>query len=654
MKYRSEIDGLRALAVVPVILFHAGLELFSGGFVGVDVFFVISGYLITTILIEEIESDRFSLVDFYERRARRILPALFLVVAICVPFAWMLMLPSQLYDFLKSLLAVGLFASNVLFWQESGYFAAATEEKPLLHTWSLAVEEQYYVLFPLFLMFAWRFGRQWVFWALVLFAAASLALSEWGWRNSAGANFYLAPTRAWELFAGSIAAFVVRGRGVTASNTLSALGLIAILYAIFVFDENTPFPSVYALLPVLGTVALILFADRATWAAKLLSLRAVVGIGLISYSAYLWHQPLFAFTRIGTAHTAPPAIYLALSVVTLGLAWLSWRYVERPFRNRQLVTSSSVFKLSFAGIVCLMSIGVFGIMSDSLNDRFTQAERQLASPRVGDSTLCHDGFEAEDYAAGEYCFVSIDPSAAREIAVIGDSHAGVLTDALRDELAESNNGFYTYNGAWCAPLLHYATNSPGRNDCIGEVTQSYEQILNNPKINKVILFAEWAVYDHGYRWNDNRLSAFLFSPSHTFDWQNADVANNLVYFQQALTYTLEKIASAGKDVVIILPVPEFEFYVPSAANPKAPFVNDTARHLSLEDYFARSHDIREILISTAATHQVAIVDPTDTLCDDATCYPYDDQHAFYIDGNHLSYHGASLITPLIVDALSLD
>ena len=218
MKYRAEIDGLRALAVVPVIFFHAGFELFSGGFVGVDVFFVISGYLITTILIEDLENQRFSLVNFYERRARRILPALFFVMFVCIPFAWMWMLPSQMKDFSQSLVAVSLFASNVLFWRESGYFDAAAEEKPLLHTWSLAVEEQYYVLFPIFLFLAWRYGKKRVFWMIVAMASISLLLSEWGWRNKATANFYLAPTRAWELFAGSIAAFIVQKNGVRKNN----------------------------------------------------------------------------------------------------------------------------------------------------------------------------------------------------------------------------------------------------------------------------------------------------------------------------------------------------------------------------------------------------------------------------------------------------
>jgi peptidoglycan/LPS O-acetylase OafA/YrhL len=192
MIYRREIDGLRAVAVVPVILFHAGLSLFSGGYVGVDVFFVISGYLITSIFIGE----DFSIARFYERRARRILPALFFVMLCCVPFAWMWMLPSELKDFSESVVAVVFLASNVLFWREEEYFAPAAELKPLLHTWSLAVEEQFYLLFPIFLLLAWRFGRNRVFWSICLIGAISLAASEWGWRNNPSANFYLAPTRA--------------------------------------------------------------------------------------------------------------------------------------------------------------------------------------------------------------------------------------------------------------------------------------------------------------------------------------------------------------------------------------------------------------------------------------------------------------------------
>lgn len=197
---------------MPVILFHAGFSSFAGGYVGVDVFFVISGYLITIILINDLDAGRFSLARFYERRARRILPALFVVLLACLPFAWLWMMPSQLTDFAQGLVAVVFFASNVLFWRQSGYFAAAAELNPLLHTWSLAVEEQYYLLFPLFLLTLWRFGRARVFWTVVVLAAVSLLVAEWGWRNSPSANFYLAPSRAWELLAGSICAFLTVGR----------------------------------------------------------------------------------------------------------------------------------------------------------------------------------------------------------------------------------------------------------------------------------------------------------------------------------------------------------------------------------------------------------------------------------------------------------
>ena len=212
MRYRQEIDGLRAVAVIPVVLFHAGFEIFGGGYVGVDVFFVISGYLITASSSDELEQGEFSIVRFYERRARRILPALFFVMLVCIPFAWIWMTPSQIEDFGRGLVAVSLFASNILFWSKIDYFAPAAEENPLLHTWSLAVEEQYYMFFPLFLLLAWRFGRNRVFYMIAAIAAVSLLLSEWAWRHTPVANFYLAPTRAWELLAGSLCAFVQFGR----------------------------------------------------------------------------------------------------------------------------------------------------------------------------------------------------------------------------------------------------------------------------------------------------------------------------------------------------------------------------------------------------------------------------------------------------------
>ncbi|PIE06984.1 MAG: acyltransferase [Rhodobacterales bacterium] len=401
MKYRPEIDGLRTVAVIPVILYHAGAAAFSGGFVGVDVFFVISGYLITTILIGELEQGRFSIINFYERRARRILPALFFVMLCTLPFAWVWMLPGQLKDYAQSLIAVSLFGSNFLFWKTSGYFAAAAEEKPFLHTWSLAVEEQYYVLFPVFLFLAWRFGRNRVFWMIAVFAAISLLVSEWGWRNEPKANFFLFPTRAWELFAGSIAAFVIKSHGIRSNNLLSAAGLLAILFSIFVYTEETPFPSVYALLPVGGSVLIVLYATRDTLAGRLLSTRPFVGIGLISYSAYLWHQPLFAFARIRSTEAPGLPLMLLLSVVALGLAGLSWRYVERPFRLKDVTSRRLIFSGALTGIVAFAALGWLGNAKSAEFEQYWLA-RQPENVRATYTVLARANPELSNWGADEF------------------------------------------------------------------------------------------------------------------------------------------------------------------------------------------------------------------------------------------------------------
>ena len=232
MRYRKEIDGLRAVAVMPVILFHAGFTVFAGGYVGVDIFFVISGYLITTIIVTELEQGQFSILRFYERRARRILPALFFVMLCSVPFAWMWMLSSALKDFAQSMVATVLFISNIHFWQQAGYFAPNVELMPLMHTWSLAIEEQYYLLFPLFLIALHKRTSFVLISTLTVLFVASLLLSEWGWRNKPEVNFYFTFSRFWELLAGSICAVLPYKKARKQQNALSAIGLLLIVFAI--------------------------------------------------------------------------------------------------------------------------------------------------------------------------------------------------------------------------------------------------------------------------------------------------------------------------------------------------------------------------------------------------------------------------------------
>ena len=362
MRYRAEIDGLRAVAVLPVILFHAGFQQFSGGYVGVDVFFVISGYLITSIILVEKQAGTFSLINFYERRMRRILPALFFVMLACIPFAWLWLTPNNFRYFSQSVLSVTVFLSNVYFWLRSGYFDLASEFKPLLHTWSLAVEEQYYLVFPLFILLMWKLGRGWIFGLLVIFFAGSLALAEWSAYNNTSANFYLAPMRAWELALGSFTALYFTGRWFpsisdSTHQILSGTGILLIAFAVFTFTKNTPFPGLYALVPTVGTVLVILFTTPKTIVGAILGSKILVGIGLISYSAYLWHQPLLAFARNRLGTGLSLEILMGLCLATMGLAYLSWRFIEQPFRSRDRIARKQLFILAFCSTV---AFGLFG------------------------------------------------------------------------------------------------------------------------------------------------------------------------------------------------------------------------------------------------------------------------------------------------------
>lgn len=365
MKYRSEIDGLRALAVVPVVLFHAGVQAFGGGFVGVDIFFVISGYLITTILMGDLAAGSFSIVRFYERRARRILPMLFCVMLASVPFAWIVLSPSQLTSFSRSLVAVVLFVSNFFFWRDGGYFESAAELKPLLHTWSLAVEEQYYIFFPIFLWLVWRFGRRYLFWILASIAVISLIIAQIGSVHRPVPTFFLLPSRAWELAIGALAAVYLaeRGRleriGRTLCEGLSMSGLLLVLVSIFSFSKNLPFPSLYALFPTVGAVLIILFAEQGTLVGRLLSSRICVWIGLGSYSAYLWHQPVLAFARVGGPSLGRIPLPILLLLIAV-LSVLSWRYVEQPFRRGDRFSRRSIFV--WAGCLSAVLV-VFGLCS---------------------------------------------------------------------------------------------------------------------------------------------------------------------------------------------------------------------------------------------------------------------------------------------------
>ncbi|WP_300039449.1 acyltransferase family protein [uncultured Roseobacter sp.] len=656
MQYRREIDGLRAVAVLPVILHHAGLKVFSGGYVGVDVFFVISGFLITSILISDLEQGKFSIARFYERRARRILPALFVVMFACIPFAYMWMFPAQLKDFSQSIVATVFFGSNILFWREAGYFAPAAELKPLLHTWSLAVEEQYYLLFPLFLFGFWRFGRRSVFGAIIVIAAFSLILAEWGWRNAPSANYYLAPTRAWELLSGSMCAFLTVGKSLKPSNVLSIFGLALILFAVFSYDANTPFPSIYALTPVTGTSLIIIFAAKETWVARILSLRAFVGIGLISYSAYLWHQPLFAFARIYSITEPSFVLMTMLAFASLLLAWATWSWVEQPFRkgaNSILTTQASVFTLGALIGSLIVALGLVGHIQDGFKGRLNQKTLAALQAPNGDTSGCHNGLEASEIAQGKICKIGFYEHAP-SVAIVGDSHASRLTDALSYEFQKLEISAVTYNGSWCAPLINFATDAPGKNGCLDEINAAFSQILSSPNITTVILHAQWANYTLGMRWPETTPVEYIFNEDGNLNFSFLERSNNTKFFKMALNYTVQQLLAQNKKIILVLPVPEHKHdVVNTVAKSHQIGRNPNIFSLSEADYKIRTLNVKQVLLRVAEQTEILTVDPFEIMCANGYCpIANDGGLPLYEDGNHLNYIGSLPIAKEIAKSIN--
>ena len=485
MTYRREIDGLRALAVVPVIFFHAGFQTFSGGFVGVDIFFVISGYLITSIILAEKQAGNFSLIRFYERRARRILPALFVVMFACVPFAWVWLLPAEMNSFSQSLVAVSAFTSNIFFYLKTNYFESAAEQSPLIHTWSLAVEEQYYVLFPIFLVLTCRLGKQWTLAMLAIVAMISLGIAQWGSFTHPAFTFFLLPTRGWELLVGALVAFFLFAREsdttkkTRISQSFSVIGLLLITYSILAFDKQTPFPGFYALMPTIGAALIIMFATQQTFVGKVLGSKLFVGVGLVSYSAYLWHQPLFSFARHRSIVEPSKLLLLALTVLALLLAYFSWKYVETPFRKRECIKRKQVLLYGSVCSVFFVTFGLVGYVNKGYPDSFNRVPdsvltiKDIALPRA-ENGWCFYSPNTRGNLVGDkglQCFLGDKNSIARGL-LFGDSFAGQYEPFWDIVGKERSVSIHSVTAPWCHPSL--------TNESIGSPSNMvHEQCLFN-------------------------------------------------------------------------------------------------------------------------------------------------------------------------------
>jgi peptidoglycan/LPS O-acetylase OafA/YrhL len=629
--YRPEIDGLRAVAVVPVILFHAGFPWFRGGFVGVDVFFVISGYLISQVILTDLRAGRFSLAAFYERRARRILPALFCIIAVCWPFAWAWMTPDQLSLFGQSVAAVSLFGSNVLFAGMTGYFAPAVEQFPLLHTWSLGVEEQFYVVFPLVVVLAWRGGIHRIAWITACVAVGSLALGEWGIRHDPSATFFLAPPRAWELMIGALFAFATPDASLSdrvgrrMSNVLSLLGMLMISAAIRFYSVATPFPGHHALLPTVGTALVLAFAYPNTVIGRILGLRMLVGLGLISYSAYLWHHPLFAFARVVTVGTVPTSVLGILALFTLPLAALTWRYVERPFRVKGYFTRTQIFSMSAVGSALFAGMGVYTYRIGGL-DLLTYARR----PNYGLSSACDFN---SDFRAIPQCATSPAP----RVMVWGDSYAmhiipGLVADDGSIALVQATRSS-------CGPLLGAALISKSPNTIIGQNAR-YCVRFNNSVLDYLKQQRSIDVVVLASRFNQ-------YVDGRAFDIATAGgvVAASPETAAEGMRSTIAELRRIGKRVVVVAPPPSGGFDIGACATRRAlgKPVYGAARNCEIDrGVYARQNEGVIRLLDMMAT-EVPVVRFDSVLCRGSKCATSLAGVSLYRDDAHLSYAGSAYL-----------
>ncbi len=650
-RYRADIDGLRAIAVLPVVLYHYGIAGFGGGFVGVDVFFVISGFLITTLIHTEIVDGRFSIVNFYERRVRRILPALIALIAVCFVASLVLLFPADLERFVTSVIGASLFGSNFVFWREAGYFDSGADLKPLLHTWSLGVEEQYYLLFPGVLWLLRDMRRGLLIAVIALLSAASLGLSIWGVSHAPTATFFLLPARFWELGLGALLAL---GAVPPLSNRLAATGLglsgVALIGAsVALLTTDTPFPGLAALAPCLGT-ALVIYAGMAvqTPLTALLSLQPVVFVGLLSYSLYLWHWPLYVFGKYGQFDSLGWGMKVLLIALSFLFAWVSWRFVETPIRKRLLLGERRGLFLAAAGsMLVFVAASTAVLLAHGWPQRYPQAiQAILAGSRDFEPQRSHCLTPSlERVARGDLCVMGWQHSGNPDFLVWGDSHADAFIPVI--DAAAHVNGKYGLMAAWtsCPPLFGVQVMGKHHLFCDADA-EAVARLIAQRHIGTVILIARWAVYSEGRLMRPESSAALYLSDGKS----GVSLARNRLVFARAFDATLQRLIAAHLTVIVVGPVPEVDYFVPETLAELR--YRGVAKDIAptRAQFLSRQRFVLPTIAAAQKRYNVTVIYPHSMLCDALRCPVDKENRPLYFDNNHLSTFGAKRLLPLFRSA----
>lgn len=617
LAYRAELDGLRGIAIASVVAYHLGGRLAPGGFVGVDLFFVLSGFLITQLIASDLQLERFSFLGFYERRIRRIVPALLFVCACCTAIALIIFLPGELKDYCSSLLATLISASNLWFFGHSGYFDRAAETHPLLHTWSLGVEEQFYILFPVLLRGLFRLAGKWIGGGIWLLFALSLGASIIALPQHPQSTFFLLHTRAWELLTGSIVALGLVPQPISRVHREvgGLIGLSAIALAIFAFNSQTPFPGAAALLPCVGAGLIIWSGSGDSLVSRALSCKPLVFLGLISYSLYLWHWPLIVFVRAIAAAPLDSYQQSGLAALSLVLAAGTWRYVETPFRRRGRdgFSSRTVFWSGGIGGAALAALAGSIFLVNGLPARFPREVQRIAAATADRSPLrktCHfHGTFADTFDQTCVLGAGVPP----KIIVYGDSHGAELSAAL-GRLAKSRNAsIRQITSSACPPVLGYS--SSFRPLCAQYNAAIVKSLAAVPP-STIILAANalgWPVETSDIHW-------------------------------AGLRATIAALKKAGHRVIIYGPVPAEpnRLRLPELLGRWVALGKDPNDYV-FDPGMERLHKIESNMADVAAGEHAIYVPVSPAICSQKGCKAYLDATVLYFDNNHPSLSGAKLL-----------
>jgi len=656
LDYRADIDGLRAVAVLAIVLFHLGVDSFGGGYVGVDIFFVISGYLITAIIVRELDAGEFSVARFYERRVRRILPALIVVLVFTLAVGAYLLPPEGLERLGESAVATSVFLSNVFFFAGAGYFDGPSELKPLLHTWSLAIEEQFYLLFPWLLFLIHRYRQRLRSQVLIGLTITSFLACVAVTAVSDAAAFFLLPFRAWELLLGSLLALrlVVPLRRSLPRNALAVAGLAMILYSVFHFSPATRFPGAAAALPTVGT-ALLIYTGAAdtTFINRLISARPLVFFGLISYSLYLWHWPIVVYAKRLLVNDFADAEIGILFLLSVLLATLSWKFVEAPFRVRtRLAPRKRLFTVATAVSLLVFAAATGFVVSEGLpqRDALMQVdETATAGPGWQHWKDCEEQGEL-DHAAPALCDIGAG-SGSPAFMLWGDSHALALASAVNLAARERGVAGLIAVRTGCPPLLGVdRDNSRGRtcstfNDAI------LRRLRESPEVDTVIVAARWTLAAIGERYKQESGGAVRLvdlAENATNDRGNAAI------FERGLTRTFDALQNMGKRIVLVDSVPEIGFEVPSTHYVARLTGRDVNMMIAPDttEFKTRTRPVAVVLDRVLAGREIVRIEPAAVLCATGRCEVVADGVPLYRDDNHLALKGNLLLVDSFAEVFS--